>query len=421
MFKFIHAADIHLDSPLRGLERYEGAPVERIRGATREALRALVRLAIEEKVAFVVIAGDLFDGDWKDYNTGLFFASQMAVLRAEGIRVFLVTGNHDAASTFSKKLKLPENVHRFSERKPESVRLESPSVVLHGQSFARKEVRDNLAAAYPDAVPGAYNIGILHTCGEGREGHESYAPCKLDDLRSKGYEYWALGHVHRREILSESPWIVFSGNVQGRHIRETGAKGCTLVSVDNEGRTTLEARTLDVLRWACLSIDARLAESADQLLDHVQEAIAEELAELEGHLLAVRLEIAGTSPIHATLEADPDRWINEIRAASLDAGGGEVWVEKIHLQTRMPVDLDQLAESDTPVAKLLTLMSEFEQDPELLAELTRDWQPLRGKLPSELRLGEDRLDLESTQSQIDLLEEARQILLPRLLETEAQR
>ena len=100
-FKFLHAADLHLDSPLKRLARYEGAPVDELRSAPRAALRNLVSLAIEEKVDFVLIAGDLYDGDWKDYNTGLFLNQRLKELQSASIPVYLVKGNHDAESRIS--------------------------------------------------------------------------------------------------------------------------------------------------------------------------------------------------------------------------------------------------------------------------------------------------------------------------------
>ena len=141
MFSFIHAADVHIDSPLWGLERYEGAPVDEIRGATRRSFENLVTLAIEEKVDFVIIAGDLYDGEWKDYNTALFFVREVAKLRDAGIRVFAVTGNHDAASQITRSLRMPDNVTLFSTRKPQTIRLDSLGVALHGQSFTAFEPR----------------------------------------------------------------------------------------------------------------------------------------------------------------------------------------------------------------------------------------------------------------------------------------
>ena len=231
MFKFIHSADIHLDSPLRGLDRYEGAPVTEIRGATRQAFINLVRLALDENVSFVLISGDLYDGDWKDYKTGLFLSKQLSELRGAGIPVFIVAGNHDAESKITRSLRMPENVKILSTSTPQSIILDDIGTVIHGQGFSTGAVTRDLASAYPDAVKGFFNVGLLHTSVNGREGHENYAPCSLETLLSKGYDYWALGHVHNREILHENPWVIFPGNTQGRNARETGPKGCTLIRV----------------------------------------------------------------------------------------------------------------------------------------------------------------------------------------------
>lgn len=233
MFRFIHAADPHLDSPLRGLEAHEGAPVDVLRRATRRAFENLIQLAIDEAVDFLVIAGDVYDGDWRDYSTGLFFRGQMARLNDKGIPVFLIAGNHDAASVVSKKLVLPGNVSVFSTRTAESKELEGLPVVIHGRGFPQREVTENIAKEYPDAVPSKFNLGLLHTSLTGRPGHDRYAPCSEEDLTTKGYGYWALGHIHQPEIISQDPWIVFAGNCQGRHVKETGARGCRLVTVND--------------------------------------------------------------------------------------------------------------------------------------------------------------------------------------------
>ena len=212
MIRFLHAADPHLDSPLQGLEIHDGAPVEVLRGATRRAFENLVQLAIEERVDFLVIAGDVYDGDWKDYSTGLFFRGQMVRLRDAGIPVYLIAGNHDAASIISKKLTLPENVYVFSTRSAESKEVASHPVVIHGRGFPHRAVPENFARDYPPAISGKFNIGLLHTSLTGRPGHDTYAPCSELDLRDKGYGYWALGHIHQPEVISKDPWIVFAGN-----------------------------------------------------------------------------------------------------------------------------------------------------------------------------------------------------------------
>lgn len=267
MIKFIHTADIHLDSPLKGLEAHDDAPVQEIRGATRRAFDNLVDLAITEAVDFILIAGDLYDGDWKDYNTGLFFAARMGRLDRAGIDVFIVSGNHDAASQITKTIPLPDNVTVFPFGKPRSVIRDDLGVIIHGQSYSRRVVTENLARNYPRNNPDYLNIGVLHTSLTGRDGHEPYAPCSPDELASKGYDYWALGHVHQREIVSMAPWIVFPGNLQGRHIRETGAKGATLVTVVEGRITAVDPRELDVLRWADCVVDLSLCETLDEVHD----------------------------------------------------------------------------------------------------------------------------------------------------------
>jgi DNA repair exonuclease SbcCD nuclease subunit len=389
--------------------------VKRIRGATREALRNLVQTAIDENVAFVIIAGDVFDGDWQDYNTGLFFASHMSRLRERGIKVFLLSGNHDAASKITKTLTMPENVHRFSTKHAETVIIEELGVALHGQGFPRPDVAENLAANYPAAVEGLYNIGVLHTAATGREGHESYAPCSLEDLIEKGYDYWALGHVHKREILHESPWILFPGNTQGRHVKEAGPKGCTIATVDDDRSTCLEMKSLDVIRWTSLMVDCTGADTGDDVVESVRSALEVELAHTEDRMLAARLEVSGSCRAHETLNSNHERWINQIRAEATDVSGGELWLEKVSLHTRLPVDLKKLTASGSPVGHLLEFMEEMESDPQELSELAEMLSVLKTRLPIELRLGEHAIDLESPERVQEILREARQLLLPHLL------
>ena len=224
-FRFLHAADIHLDSPLIGLSDIEGRVAERIRTAPRAAFELLVEQAIEEEVNFLVIAGDLYDGTWRDYKTGLFFAEQMGRLNQARIPVFLLHGNHDAQSQITRPLVLPDNVNVFGIRKAETFQIEELSVALHGQSFRQAATTDNLVLGYPSPIDGAFNIGVLHTALGGMGEHANYAPCSLAELVAKGYDYWALGHVHQGQVLHEQPHVVFPGNLQGRHVRETGPKG----------------------------------------------------------------------------------------------------------------------------------------------------------------------------------------------------
>jgi DNA repair exonuclease SbcCD nuclease subunit len=410
LFRFIHAADIHLDSPLRGLERYPGTPVDAIRQATRRALENLVELAIEQSVAFVLIAGDLYDGDWKDFHTGLFFVGQMARLREAGIPVLLIAGNHDAANRMSRRLPLPENVRVLSPGRPESVILDECETAIHGQGFAQAAVLDNLARAYPSAVPGLFNIGLLHTAAEGRAGHEPYAPCTLDDLRAKGYDYWALGHVHRQETLATDPPVVFPGNLQGRHMRETGPKGCMMVTVDDRQRPRAEPCWLDVFRWELCPIDASGVATGDDLLEAVRRGLEALAAKADSRPLAVRVEVRGPCPAHRALWAEPQRWTNEVRAVAQDVPGSQVWIEKVLLPADPGAAPGVPASRDDALDELAACVADWKADPAKLASLAEALGALRAKLPRDLLEGPDAVGLDVPQRIRRWLDEAEQML-----------
>jgi DNA repair protein SbcD/Mre11 len=266
-FRFLHAADLHLGSPFAGLAVKDAQVAEQFARATRDAFSSLVTQAIERAVAFVVIAGDVYDGEWRDNSIGLFFNREVARLDRAGIPVVLVKGNHDADSVVTRSITMPDSVRQFDSRKPSTVLLDVARVALHGQSFADRAAPDNLALAYPDPVPGHFNIGVLHTSLDGQSAPcRPTRPCSVADLKSRGYDYWALGHVHEYELVAEDPHIVFPGNIQGRSIRETGAKGSVLVSVD-EGRVTgLERVFVDQARFARVEVDITACDSMAEII-----------------------------------------------------------------------------------------------------------------------------------------------------------
>ncbi len=414
MVKFIHTADIHLDSPLRGLEAHEDAPVEEIRGATRRAFDNLIDLAIDEGVDFVLIAGDLYDGDWKDYQTGLFFTGRMGRLFKAGIKVFIVSGNHDAASQSTKAMPLPGNVTLFPSKKPRSVKLDEFGVIIHGQSYSHHSVTENLGSQFPQRDSNYFNIGLLHTSLMGREGHENYAPCNQDELKSKGYDYWALGHVHKREIVSQDPWIVFPGNVQGRHIKETGAKGATLVTVEDGLITEVEEHELDVLRWAICQVDVSQCETSDSVHDAVRHAFEKELDQADGKTLALRLVLTGKCPIHAQLLDRTAQWAEEFRGIAV--GYGNVWLEKVKFKTTRKVSLDDTLDEDTPIAGLLRSIQHLELDGDTLLGLVPELSALKTKLPIEIFSGDDRFLDQSPDKIAELRIEVQELLIAKLLQ-----
>lgn len=414
MFKFIHAADIHLDSPLKGLEAHEGTPVEEIRGATRRALDNLIDLAVGEKAAFLLICGDLYDGDWKDYNTGLYFVSRMGKLRQAGIKVFLISGNHDAASQITRTMPLPDNVVHFSSREPQSCVLEDLGVIIHGQSYRTKAVTDNLVSDYPQGNSAYFNIGLLHTSLTGRDGHDNYAPCNPDELKSKGYQYWALGHIHTREVVSTDPWIVFPGNIQGRHIKEAGAKGASIVTVDDNQVVEVEAQALDLLRWVTCEVDLSGSETTDSVNDAVGSALMEQRESAEGRGVIVRLILTGECPVHAQLFGRIPQWTEEFRA--LAAGIGDVWLEKVKFRTRRKKSLQEMLGRDTPLAGLVESIRKLEVDGANLSVLVPELATLKSKLPPEL-FGIDGSFLENSPDRIsELGVEVQELLISRMLQ-----
>ena len=428
MFKFIHSADIHLDSPLKGLEKYEGAPVDEIRGATRRALENLVQLAKNEEVAFVLIAGDVYDGNWKDHNTGLFFYRQMMELRDADIAVYLISGNHDAANKMTKSLRLPENpdgsAMRLSSTKPETVessRLDELGVAIHGRGFAKQAEMGNLAAEYPPAVSGHYNIGILHTSLSGLEGHEPYAPCSIDDLRSKGYDYWALGHIHSPEVMCDEPHVVFSGIIQGRHIGEIGKKtnqrkkGCFVVTVDDKHQTHLNFEPLDVFRWHICDVDAEGAASGEEVVSRFFTALGTLLQENDALPMAVRVEVSGNCDAHHLIGADPRRWEAEMRAAALDVSSGSVWVERVKWNTMSEKPLDVDAFADGPLGNLIENLESSKTDEEELKTLSAQFDDLRKKLPHDF--WDENNDFLSESSRVwlqETLDQVEPLLMARL-------
>lgn len=415
MFKFLHAADIHLDSPMHRLAAYEGAPVEELRQATRRAFENLIEHALFESVDFLLIAGDLFDGDWRDYNTGLHFVSQVNRLKDAGIPVFIISGNHDAASKVTKSLRYPENVIVFPSDMPSTHVIKSLGVAIHGQSYETAAVKTNLAAKYPAPFAGCFNIGMLHTCVTGREGHESYAPCRIEDFKSSGYDYWALGHVHKHEVVLDEPLTVFPGCIQGRHIRETGPKGCVLVSVKKDDPPRAVIKPLDVVRWSRLKVDVSPCTSGYDCLDAFESRLEEQIAENPSQPMVIRVELAGKTNAHDELLADPERWQEEVRSAALGIAGDQVWIEKVKIKTDPALDEKAFESAGGPLHELIEYLDELQSDPENLKALDPVFEDLKKKLPRQFKHREEGFILNDPTRLHDMLRQLRPMLIHRLM------
>ncbi|MEO5655956.1 MAG: DNA repair exonuclease [Nitrosospira sp.] len=383
--KFIHAADLHIDSPLRGLDTYEGAPVDLLRGATRRALIGLVDLAMREKVDLVLLAGDIYDRELGDFRAALFFREQMIRLTSADIRVFIVKGNHDAEGQISKRLPDVEGVHVFSSRVAEVIDLADLGVAVHGKSFPERFVSEDLVPSYHESVPGRFNIGMLHTSLTGRIGHEPYAPTNMATLINKGYDYFALGHVHAREVVRETnPRIVFPGNLQGRHVGETGSKGCELVTVAGNIITHSEHISLDVVRWHNLPVDVTGLETVNELALKFQELCKGCVVGAQDRLHAIRILVQGESPLHALEARDPGSIVAAIQAATQDFTLADLWIESVRLDLQSPIDRESAAQRPDAIGEVVRLVNELASDEKMLQTWVLASLDKLPHLPSEL-------------------------------------
>jgi DNA-3-methyladenine glycosylase len=407
-FSFLHAADLHLGSPFIGLAGKDSAVAERFATASRDAFSDLVSLAIEREVAFVIVAGDVYDREWKDTSIGLFFNREIARLDREGIRVFLLKGNHDAASVVTRTISLPACVSVFSATKAETFTIPDLGVALHGRSFPDREVPENYALTYPDPASASLNIGVLHTSCDGRPGHASYAPCSAADSASRGYDYWALGHVHQFEVIAEDPWIVFPGNLQGRSVRECGPKGAVIVDVADGAVTGIRHVALDRARWAELSIALDGIDKEHAALGLIEERTRAVVDAAGARPVALRVRLTGETRLDRSLRADPRRFADEVQAAAHRAGE-DVWLERVKLDTSAPRQSDQ-ASPALLTLDIAAMLDGLERDPAVRAQGAELIAAVLGKLPGGMETGHaplsDELDA--------LLDEARDLLLGRV-------
>ncbi|GJD34544.1 metallophosphoesterase family protein [Methylobacterium aerolatum] len=359
-FQFVHAADLHLGSPLTGLAGRDADLARRLAAAGRGAFEDLVSFAIEKAVAFVVIAGDIYDGDWADASIGLFFARQVARLDRAGIPVVMVRGNHDAESVITKSITLPQSVHVFSTTRASTHKLEAHRVAIHGRSFPNRAVEENLSLTYPPALPGWFNLGVLHTSCTGHAAHATYAPCSIPDLARRGYAYWALGHIHEYQELSRDPWIVFPGNLQGRSVRECGPRGAVLVSVEDGQVDAVEHVVFDRARFETASVDLAEVAAMPAALERVEAALRPLAGVAASRLVLVRVHLTGESAAHDRLCADRDELAAEVQAAAHRVHE-EIWLERLKVETRRP---REAVPASTVTLDPTALMAGLDRDPE---------------------------------------------------------
>jgi len=395
MLKILHTADIHLDSPLKSLALRNAELQKELAAASRHVLQKITRLAIEEQAAAVLWAGDLFDGNQRNAQTLAFLMLELEELRRHNIPVYYIKGNHDAENPLLSLMDPPANLHIFSAdgqsfELPQKTEDGLP-VYLHGVSFSGPEETENLLPKFPLPVPGAVNIGLLHSSVNGAEGHDVYAPCSSAELAAFGYDYWALGHIHKRIIYSEKPWIIMPGCPQGRDIGEDGLKSVSLLYLGRDKQIEVKARPVcDIVFWRA---EAELvpADSADAAQQKIQDSLAKAAAELRGKSAPraiIRLTLRGETELCWQIERDQDVWSKYAEGCA--RAQGDFWLDKLELALSEPaqmrrVERAEAGENALPVAELAAFMRRTAENEAFQQEMRAELSKIINSIPPELR------------------------------------
>lgn len=348
--KILHTADLHLDSPLASLALRNEDLQARVITASRKALEKMVDFCISEGVAAMLIAGDLYDRAERSAKTAAYLTIQMERLRAAGVQVFYIKGNHDAENPITGEIDLPANVHVFDGRGGKVQA--APGVWVHGVSFRDKHAPDSLVPKFGAPELGAVNIAMLHTSLTGSAGHDPYAPCSVADLVQTGFDYWALGHIHKRQVHSTAPWVVMPGNPQGRDIGESGPKSATLLTIA-AGQIEIEEVPTATVEFRESSVSLVGLADDDAIRDRLRTHVQAEAATVTDCAI-LRLTLTGATPRAWQLRRDRDMWVELLNQIAEDTG--RVWIEKLALAVTSP---NAAASPNDAVAEVQLIMEQI--------------------------------------------------------------
>ena len=400
-YRFVHTADIHLDSPLRSLSLRNPELGALIGNATRQALARTVELCLDEQVDALLLAGDLYDGEQTSMKTARFLAEQLRRLGEAGIETFIVRGNHDALSKITRELTFPDAVTVFKGRAdaiPAKRLSTGLPVVVHGLSFAQPQAPESLVGKYRPPVEGAVNIGLMHTSVGGSPDHDPYAPCSIAELNGAGYRYWALGHIHKRQVTSGAATVVMPGIPQGRDINEDGAKSVSLVTIADDGAVSVEERFVGVAQFERVRVALDGIEDWSGVIEAVADGLRRSKAGTVLPHLVARLQLTGATPLAWRVRRDLDLLKEE--AELLATGAGNVWIEKLEADCRPP---SAAAPSGDALAELARLVDdEVLSSPGFAAESIAILKELQSRLPLEVRrlFGDDLTVLDAAAAEL---------------------
>lgn len=365
--KFIHAADLHLDSPFKGMELNVPAFIwERMKESTFRSFARIVDKAIQEQVDFVLLAGDLYDAETRSLRAQVFVREQMKRLAQYNIPVYVIHGNHDHLGGSWAAIEFPSNVHIFTEPYIEEKLFYKNGELLasiYGFSYQQQAVTDNMTEQYKKMTRAPFHIGMLHGSVEGDAEHNRYAPFQIRELKEKQFDYWALGHIHKREVLLEEPCIVYPGNIQGRHRKETGEKGAYVVSLSKQGTELTFFSTADVV-WDEISINIDGLETVDDLIHACTESMNGVRREEEG--LLVTMTFTGQGSLASYLR--DEKRVEEILhiVASGEERSNFVHVVKWKNETISFAEIEKLKKENHFIGNVLQELESFSSMDEVL-------------------------------------------------------
>ncbi len=416
--RFVHAGDLHLDTPFEGISRVAPDVAEALRDASLEAWDHLIRLVIEREADFLLLAGDIYDGPERGVRAQLRFHRGLERLSQRGIRTFIVHGNHDPLDGWSAIREWPTGVTVFGSDDVESVEVDRGDqrlVTVHGISYARSDISENLALRFRRGAGPGLQVALLH-CNVGNDQeHAPYSPCSVDDLRQVGMDYWALGHAHRHRVVSpRSPFIAYAGSLQGRSTRpgEAGPKGALVVEAEDSTVVGADFVPLDRVRFVPLDLDVSTVTDLPALRQALADRVAEARLQHEGRGLLLRARLVGRGEVHGDLQR-MDVVEDLLRELRREAHGAQpfVWWDALVDQTAPSLDLDAIRQRNDFSAELLRLSDGLRQAPADLRCLIEDGdEPLkRVGLPQVLDALEEDADLgllaEAEQLALELLED----------------
>lgn len=418
--RFIHCSDLHIDTPFKGLSQLNNTLANRLKNATTKSLDNIVNLCIKENADFLLIAGDIFNSDQQSLSAQLNFAKALNRLNNNNIPVYFSCGNHDPLNSWLSTLHLPDSAVRLGGKEIEKHSIVKNGKIiadLYGISYLKKEVSTNLAKGFETTEPNApFSIAMLHgTVGQAGK-HIPYAPFSLEDIKNKPFDYWALGHIHKHNVIKDAhPAIVYPGNPQGRDFGETGEKGCYLVELESGSKPKLEFKQLQTIRFEEANVNIEGINDIGSLNRAVENIISDLTVNQDVDFL-LRITLQGRTGLHKQLSAKGE--IQNIQQSINDGFANNtpfVFIDSIYLQTSPDIDLKQLEKGTDFTAELYRTFLELKNKTEISESYISE---IMDELPSQVKkeLSDDDNSVEITANETEeLLEKAKWLLLDQLI------